>query len=105
MEIRNFLKDFTYLFLERGEGRKKERERNMSVWLSLMHLLLGTWPTTPACALTGNQAGHPLVLRPALNPLSHSSQGMEIDLGDEYNFHDSLLVIMLVIPCVLQQQQ
>ena len=28
-------KDFIYLFLERGEGREKERERNISVWLSL----------------------------------------------------------------------
>ena len=24
----NFLKDFIYLFVERGEGREKERERN-----------------------------------------------------------------------------
>ena len=28
-------KDFTYLFLERGEGRKKERERNINVWFPL----------------------------------------------------------------------
>ena len=28
-----FLKDFIYLFLERGEGREKERERNIDVWL------------------------------------------------------------------------
>ena len=25
-------KDFTYLFLERGEGREKERETNINVW-------------------------------------------------------------------------
>ena len=31
-------KDFIYLFLERGEGRAKERERIISVWLPL------TWP-------------------------------------------------------------
>ena len=31
-----FKKDFIYLlFLERGEGKKKERERNISVWLPL----------------------------------------------------------------------
>ena len=31
-----FKKDlFIYLFLERGEGREKERERNISVWLPL----------------------------------------------------------------------
>ena len=26
-----FFKDFIYLFLKRGEGRKKERERNIDV--------------------------------------------------------------------------
>ena len=30
-----FLKEFIYLFLDRGEGRKKERERNINVWLYL----------------------------------------------------------------------
>ena len=41
-------KDFIYLFLERGEGREKERERYINVWLPLAHPLLGTWPTTQA---------------------------------------------------------
>ena len=50
-----FLKDFIYLFLERGKGRKKERERNISVWLPLMLPSLGTWPITQTCAPTGNQ--------------------------------------------------
>ena len=35
------------LFLDRGKGREKERERNINVWLPLMHTLLGTWPATP----------------------------------------------------------
>ena len=30
----NFLKYFIYLLSERGEGRDKERERNINVWLS-----------------------------------------------------------------------
>ena len=64
-----------YLFLERGERREKERERNISVWLPLKHPLLGTWPTTQACALTGNGTGDTVVGRPALNPLRHTSQG------------------------------
>ena len=38
------------LFPERGEGR----ERNINVWLPLTCPQLGTWPTTQACALTGN---------------------------------------------------
>ena len=46
--------DFIYLFLERGESREKERERNINVWLPLTHPLLGTWLATQACALTGN---------------------------------------------------
>ena len=34
---------------------------------------LGTWPATQACALIGNRICDPLVHRPALNPLSHTS--------------------------------
>ena len=43
--------------------------------LLLAHLPLGTWPATQACALTGNRTSDLLVCRPALNPLSHTSQG------------------------------
>ena len=57
---------------------EKERERIIHVWLPLTHPLLGTWPATQACALTGNQSGDPLVHRLALNPLSHTSQGPHI---------------------------
>ena len=67
-------KDLINLFLDRGEGREEERERN-SVWEGLMRPLLGSWLTTQACALTGNRTGDPLVHRPVLNPLSHTSQG------------------------------
>ena len=45
------------------------------MWLPLEHPPPGTWPATQACALTGNRTGYPLVCRPALNPLSHTSQG------------------------------
>ena len=69
-----FFKGFIYLFLERGEGKEKEREKNIYVWLPLMHPLLGTWPATRACALTGNWTGDPLVPKLALNPQSHTSQ-------------------------------
>ena len=71
----SFFKDL-YLFIFRG--REKERERNINVWLLLVHPLLGTWPATQACALTGNQTSHPLVHRLVLNPLSHTSQGRSI---------------------------
>ena len=50
------------LFLERGEVREKERERNITVWLPLAYPQPGTWSATQACALTGNQTGDLLVL-------------------------------------------
>ena len=65
-----FLKDFIYLFLEKGV-----RERNITLWLPLKHLLLGTWPTTQTCALTGNQTGDPLFSQAGPQSLSHVSQG------------------------------
>ena len=44
-----------YLFLGREEGREKERERNIDVWLPLVCPPPGTWPTTQACARTGTE--------------------------------------------------
>ena len=49
-----FKKDFIYLPLEGGEGKEKDRERSISVWLPLTCPLLGTWPITQACVLGGN---------------------------------------------------
>ena len=63
-----------YLFIFRESGREREMERNINVWLPVAHPLLGTWPATQACALTGNWTSDPLVCRPALNPRSHISQ-------------------------------
>ena len=80
-------KDFIYLFLERREGREKERERNINVWLPLMHPPRGTWPATQACALTGSRTGDPLVHRLVLNPLSHTSQVLLILLSEEKSLH------------------
>ena len=70
-----FLKIFK-IYFQRGEGRERERKRNISVWLPLTCPLLGTWPKTQTCALTRNQTGDPLICRPVLNPLSHSSQSL-----------------------------
>ena len=36
------------LFLDRGEGSEKGRERNINVWMPLACPLLGTWPATLA---------------------------------------------------------
>ena len=46
-----FFKDCIYLFLERGGGKEKERERNINVWFPLMCPLLGTWPATQAWSM------------------------------------------------------
>ena len=63
---------FYYLF---KKNFFKERERNINVWLALTHPPLGTRPPSRACVLTGNQTSNPLVYRPMLNPLNHTSQG------------------------------
>ena len=68
-----FLRCCVFIFKERG--KEKEGEKNINVWLPLARPLLGTWPATQVCALTGNQTGNPLVSRLALNLLSHTSQG------------------------------
>ena len=83
-----FFKGFIYLFIfrERG-GRKKNRERNINVWLPLACPQLGIWPATQACALTGNQTSDPLVRRLALNPLSHTRQ----DSFQFFGFFSSLI--------------
>ena len=69
----SFFKKRFYLFIFRQSGRERERERNINVWLPFTRPLLGTWPVTQACVLTGNPTNHLLVCRLALNPLSHSS--------------------------------
>ena len=43
--------------------------------LPLSRSQLGTWPANRARALTGNRTGNLSVCRPALKPLSHTSQG------------------------------
>ena len=72
----DFLKDVTYIILDRGGREGKREAEKHQLWLPLAPTLPGTWPTTQACALTGNQTSDPLVHRPAFNPLSHTSQGM-----------------------------
>ena len=76
---------------------KEEREGEKYVWLPLKHSLQGTWPTTQACALTGNQIGDPLVHRPALTPLSHTSQGDIFNSVDSFNPCTQNLFILLCL--------
>ena len=83
------VKDFIYLFLESEEGKEKERERNINVWLHFECPILGTWPTTQACALPGNRTSDPLVCRPALNPLTYTSQGPFITFSNRFQIYCS----------------
>ena len=45
--LQSFIKYFVYLFLDRGERREKERERNISVWLPLLCPALGNLACNP----------------------------------------------------------
>ena len=66
---------YLFIFREGKGGRKRGRETSMCGWLPLACPALGTWPTTQACALTGNRTSDLLGCRPVLNPWSHTSQG------------------------------
>ena len=79
-----FLQRFCLFFRERKRGR----ETSICDYLSCTPL--GTWPETQACALTGNRTCDPLLHRPALNPLSHTSPG-SVSLV----FNISLVFVML----------
>ena len=76
-----FLRFHLFIYRQKGrEGQEKEKEGNIDVWLPLARPPLGTWPTTQARALTGNRTSDPLVRRPALNPLSHTTRGRHLSL-------------------------
>ena len=64
-----FLILFIYFYREGEGGRERGKQ-----WVVASHAP-PTWPTTQACAPTGNQTDNPLVHRLAPNPLSHTSQG------------------------------
>ena len=63
------------LYIRSPELISKKNQYRINVWLPLSCPLLATWLATQACAPTENGTGDPLVFRPALNPLSHTSQG------------------------------
>ena len=73
----HFSKRF-YLFVFRERVTERQRERNINVGLPLACPLLGTWPETQACALTGNQTGDLLVCKVMPNALSRTSQGWHL---------------------------
>ena len=71
------LKVFIYLFLERGERREKERERNTDVREKHQSVASCTChdqikPPAQACALTGNQTNNLSLCGKTRNQLSHT---------------------------------
>ena len=69
-----FFKFYLFIFREWEREGEKGREKYQCVVASHAPAT-GDLPTTQACALTGNQTSNPLVHRPTLNTLSHTSQG------------------------------
>ena len=61
------------LFLDRRREGEREGEKRQCVGASCT-ALLGTWPTTQACSMTGNRTGDQLVRRSVQDLLSHTSQ-------------------------------
>ena len=64
---------FKNLFLERGEGREKEGEKHRCVVASYVPPT-GDLAHNPGMCPDWESTGDPLVHRPVLNPLSHTSQ-------------------------------
>ena len=87
MTIGTFLKDFIYLLLERGEGREKEKKRNINVIekhrlvACCTCLELGTEPENQAHAFTRNQPGNLSFCGTMPNQLSHPGQGPSISIN------------------------
>ena len=70
-----YIGDFIYLFIFRQRGKEEQRDREKrDVQEKEQSAASRTLPTR-ACALTGNRTGNLSFHRPALNPLSHTSQG------------------------------
>ena len=62
-------------FSEREEEKKKEREKKYQCVVAPHMTPTGDLSRNPGMCLTGNGTSDPLVHRPVLNPLSHTSQG------------------------------
>ena len=85
----SFLKDFIYSFVERGEGREKDRERSISVWLPLACPPTGDLACNPGMCPDWESICQPFGSQPTLNPLSYTNQS-------EIHF------IFLLVPLVLE---
>ena len=65
-----------YLFIFRQRGREGERKGNINVWLPLPRPLLGTWPTTQACALDWELNWRPFGLQASSQSIEPHQPGL-----------------------------
>ena len=54
-----FQKDFIYLVLDKGEGKEKDMERNINVWLPLAHTPSGDLAHNPGMCPDRESNGQP----------------------------------------------
>ena len=86
-----FLKDFIYLFSERGEGRQKERERNINVWLHLTCPPTGDLACKPGMCPERDSNQQPFSLQASTQSTEPHQPGQENQYSLKSNIHIYLL--------------
>ena len=76
-EVSFFLKDFIYLFLDRGEGREEERERNITVVVSCMPCT-GDLTGNPGMCSDWELNQRPFGSQAHAQSTEHTSQGLSL---------------------------
>ena len=97
-----FFKKYLFIyFLEWKGGRKRRRETSLCGCL-FTHTQLETWPTTQACALTGNRTSHSLVHSPHSIHRATSVGAPSILFSSEHSHRRNHLVGLFIIhlPCL-----
>ena len=97
LSIYSFLKDFIYLFCERGKGGTET-----SIGCLPYAPRLGTWPTTQARALTGNRTGD-VLLDDAQRTATHRS-GPSIHFQQTTHVTQSPLPALHCLPLSFRSQ-
>ena len=96
--LHGFFKFYLFPFLERGEGKENERERNIDVQekhqsIASPWLLTGDPPATQA-----SQTGKLSVRRPALSPLSHTGQSCMFSIRSHTGVFDTYIYMYISSP-------
>ena len=98
------------LFLERGQGREKDRERNIEVREKHQSVCHSHAPptrdlvATQACALTENWTGDLLLCRMTPNLLSHTGQDRCIVLAVISSCPEVFAVLLCLAPCITRRR-